>query len=192
MAQTVSEQELSRDELMALRNKRTGMTVFQLSWIMVFVCLFIINISIRGNFTSWPPEGVERLSPIMPIIVSVLLLASGWTAYQSLVAINRDDTARFSSQWRLTLALGVLFLVGMAVHWVSVNDAGQYGTISRVMIAYHALHALVIMLYMWNVDGRVRAGVVNARDSWAVEAGVKLWYFVIVAWIIFFIALYVL
>ncbi len=194
MAQHVhaNETELSRDELIALRNKRTGMTVFQLSWIMVFVCLFVVNLAIRGNFVTWPPEGVERLSPVVPIIASLLLLASGWTAYQSLQAINADQHGRFFSQWRLTLVLGVLFLVGMGAQWFSVTDSGQYGTISRAMIGYHALHALAIMAYMWHVDGRVRAGVVSARDSWAVEAGARLWYFVIVAWIIFFVALYVL
>jgi heme/copper-type cytochrome/quinol oxidase subunit 3 len=194
MAQQVNtnETDLSRDELIALRNKRTGMTVFQISWIMVFVCLFVVNLSIRGNFLTWPPEGVERLSPVVPVVVSILLLVSGWTAYRSLKAINAGDTAHFFSQWRLTMGLGVLFLIGMGIHWFGVTDSGQYGTISRSMIGYHALHALAIMAYMWHVDGRVRAGVVNARDSWSVEAGFKLWVFVIVAWIIFFAALYVL
>jgi heme/copper-type cytochrome/quinol oxidase subunit 3 len=192
MSQRISEQELTRDELIALRNKRTGMTVFQISWIMVFVCLFIVNVSIRGNSLTWPPEGVERLSPVVPVIVSILLLISGWTAYRSEAALIAGDHEAFFRQWRLTLGLGALFLVGMGIHWLGVSDGGQYGTISRVMIGYHALHALAIMAYMWQVQGRVRAGVVTARDPWAVEAGVKLWYFVIVAWIIFFTALYVL
>jgi hypothetical protein len=30
----------------------------------------------------------------------------------------------------------------------------------------------------------------NARNFWAVEAGAKLWYFVIVAWIMFYAVLY--
>jgi heme/copper-type cytochrome/quinol oxidase subunit 3 len=194
MAQQVNTDEpaLSRDELIALRNKRTGMTVFQLSWIMVFVCLFIVNMSIRGNFLTWPPAEIEPLNPLFPIIATILLFISGWTVVASQTAFNAAQRPLFFGRWRLTLGLGVLFLVAMAVHWFGVTDSGQYGTIARVMIGYHALHALAIMAYMWHVDGRVRANAVSIRDGWAVEAGVKLWVFVIIAWVIFFVALYVL
>jgi heme/copper-type cytochrome/quinol oxidase subunit 3 len=192
MAQKAVEQELSRDELIALRNKRTGMTVFQLSWIMVFVCLFLVNMQIRSNFPQWPPEGVARLDQVLPTIVSVLLLASGVTARAALQSLEANKKKRFFSEWRATLALGAVFTAAMIAALLMVQDGGQYGTIARVMIAYHAVHALVIAVYMWQVEGRVRAGVVNARDSWSVEAGVKLWNFVIIAWVLFYIALYVI
>lgn len=192
MAQRVAEQDLSRDELIALKNKRTGMTVFQLSWIMVFVCLLVVNWQIRGNFISWPPEGVARLDWLLPTLATVLLLVSGVTVRNALQRIEADESAAFFAQWRWTLLLGVVFFVLMLVEWVRVNDAGQYGALARVMIAYHAVHALVIGIYMWNVEKRAQRGEVNARDSWAAEAGTKLWYFVIVAWIMFYAALYVL
>ena len=192
MAQRIAEHNLTRDELIALRNKRTGMTIFQLSWILVFVCLLVVNWQIRGNFTTWPPEGVTRLDGLLPTIATVMLLISGWTARSALQSIEADAIPAFFAQWRRTLLLGTAFSVIMVVEWLRVNDAGQYGTLARVMIAYHAVHALVIGLYMWNVQQRVAAGVVNARDSWAVEAGAKLWYFVVVAWIMFYVALYVL
>ena len=61
----LEQRELSREELQNLRNLRTGVTIFQLSWIMVFVCLIIVNLQLRGNFVSWPPPGMRRRS--MPI-----------------------------------------------------------------------------------------------------------------------------
>jgi heme/copper-type cytochrome/quinol oxidase subunit 3 len=192
MAQKAAEQELSRDELIALRNKRTGMTVFQLSWIMVFVCLFLVNLQIRANTGQWPPEGVARLDQVLPTVMSVLLLASGVTARAALNSLEANKNKRFFSEWRATWVLGVVFTVAMIVALLMIQDGGQYGTIARVMIAYHAIHAAVIALYMWQVEGRVRAGIVNARDSWSVEAGVKLWNFVIVAWVLFYVALYVI
>jgi heme/copper-type cytochrome/quinol oxidase subunit 3 len=192
MAQKAAEQELSRDELIALRNKRTGMTVFQLSWIMVFVCLFLVNLQIRANTGQWPPEGVARLDQVLPTVMSVLLLASGVTARAALNSLEANKKKRFFSEWRATWVLGAVFTVAMIVALLMIQDGGQYGTIARVMIAYHAIHAAVIALYMWQVEGRVRAGIVNARDSWSVEAGVKLWNFVIVAWVLFYVALYVI
>lgn len=192
MAQTVSERAVSRDELLALRNKRTGMTVFQLSWIMVFVCLIMVNLQIRANFPTWPPAGVGRLDATLPTIATMMLLITGLLVRSARSAINGGLTARFQTRWRATLLLGAAFVVIMAYEWVTIPDSGQYGTVFRVMTAYHAIHALVIGAYMWHVDGRVRAGWVTHPDTWSVEAGAKLWYFVIVAWIMFFVVLYVL
>ena len=59
MTQQALEQKLTRQEQLQLRNRRTGLTVFQISWIMTFVCLIVVNFWIRGNTDSWPPAGVE-------------------------------------------------------------------------------------------------------------------------------------
>ncbi len=192
MSERVSEASLSRDELIALRNKRTGMTVFQLSWIMVFVCLIVVNLQIRGNYPTWPPAGVPPLDAVLPTIVTVLLIISGVLARGALKAIDAGELPRFFSRWRAALGLGAVFVAVIAFEWLIVTDSGQYGMVFRVMTAYHMVHALAIGAYMWHVDGRVRAGVVTPRDTWAVEAATKLWYFVIVAWIMFFIVLYVI
>jgi heme/copper-type cytochrome/quinol oxidase subunit 3 len=192
MIDTKAHQALSRDEQLALRNKRTGMTIFQISWIMVFVCLILVNLQIRANHTSWPPQGVAPLEPVLPTVATLLLLASGLLVRAALRAINAALLPRFFSQWRAAILLGAAFVSIMAFEWVMIPDSGQYGTVFRVMTAYHAVHALVIGLYMWRVEGAVRAGRVTPQDSWAVEAGTKLWYFVIVAWIMFFVVLYVL
>ncbi len=194
MAQNVnvSEQGFSRDELMALRNKRTGMTVFQVSWIMAFVCLIVVNLQIRSNSATWPPAGVEPLSPILPTVVTLLLVASGWLVHNAFQAINAGQVSRFFGQWRAALVLGAAFVAVIAFEWITIPSSGQYSTVFRVMTAFHAIHAIVIGLYMWHVDGRVRAGHVTAHNSWAVEAGTKLWYFVIAAWIMFYVVLYVL
>jgi heme/copper-type cytochrome/quinol oxidase subunit 3 len=192
MAQNISEQNLTRDELIALRNKRTGMTVFQLSWIMVFICLVVVNLQIRGNFVTWPPEGVPRLEPILPTIVTVLLIISGFTAHRALNAINADARARFLQLWRITLGLGAAFAAVMLFEAITVPESGQYSTLFRVMTLYHFIHALVVGIYMWMTHQRAVRGLVTSADTWSVEAGTKLWYFVIVAWIMFYVVLYML
>ena len=62
----------------------------------------------------------------------------------------------------------------------------------RVMTGFHIFHALVIGGYIWWVQRRAAAGVYGSQDSWDVEAGAKLWYFVVAAWIMFYVALYML
>ena len=70
------EQQLSRKELQDLRNKRTGLTLFQLSWIMVFVVLILAQFDIRGRAEIWPPPGVDKPGIVLPTIATVALLAS--------------------------------------------------------------------------------------------------------------------
>jgi heme/copper-type cytochrome/quinol oxidase subunit 3 len=183
---------LTRDEIIALKNKRTAVTVFQISWIMVFVCLIVINLQIRSNFTSWPPPDVPGLEPILPTLATLGLLASAVLAGRGVRAIARDERARFFQPWGIALGLGTAFVLIMAFEWVIVQDAGQFGTIFRVMVAYHAIHAIVIGCIMWRVYQSARRGAYSPRDYFAVEGTARLWYFVVVAWILFYVVLYIL
>lgn len=191
MHQDVLEKELSRDELLALKNKRTAVTVFQISWIMVFVCLIVVNLQIRNNYASWPPPGVQGLEPIFPTVATAGLIISALLARRGMKALEAGQRESFLTQWRLALALGAGFVLIMAYQWVSVQFSGQFSTIFRVMVAYHALHALVVGYIMWRVYKTGLAGGYTVLRHWAVEASVKLWYFVVVAWVLFYSVLYI-
>ena len=186
----LEQRELSREELLDLRNKRTAVTIFQFSWILVFVCLIIANLSLRGNFVSWPPPGVQPLDPVLPTIATIGLIVSAVLARGSFQAIQNDQRDSFRRQWGIALALGGIFVLIMAYEWISVPPSGMYGTLFRVMTAFHAVHALVIGYIIYRVYGN--AASYNAVHNWAVEASVKLWYFVVVAWILFFAVLYII
>ncbi len=186
----LEQHELSREELMALQNKRTGVTIFQISWIMVFVCLIVVNLQLRGNFASWPPPGVELLDKVLPTLATIGLLISMVLARMGLKSIQREQVTVFKRQWLGAIALGVAFLGIMASQWFSVPFSEQYSTVFRVMIAYHAIHAVVIgyiMIYVYR-----NAASYDAVHNWAVEAAAKLWYFVIIAWILFYIVIYLI
>jgi len=86
----------------------------------------------------------------------------------------------------------------MLVQWITVDTGGlgaQYGTIFRVMVAYHALHAVVIGWIMWGVVKKAARGAYadgNPLKTWIIEAAARLWYFVIAAWVLFYIVLYLI
>ena len=184
------DQPLSRRELQDLRNKRTGVTIFQLSWMLVFVCLIIVNLQIRNNFVSWPPPGVAPLDRTLPTLATVGLLASAWLIRAGRHAIANDQRETLRSTWGVALALGAGFILVMAYEWLTVPISGQYSMLFRVMTAFHAVHALVIGAIILVVQRN--AGAYNALHHWAVEATAKLWYFVVVAWILFFAVLYLI
>jgi heme/copper-type cytochrome/quinol oxidase subunit 3 len=184
------EANLSREELLALKNKRTGLTIFQLSWILVFVCLVVVNLQLRGNYPSWPPPGVERLNIIPPTLATILLIVSAVLARQSMRAVNTGSIGTFRTWWKAVLLLGAVFVAIMAFEWITIPASGQYGTLFRVMTAFHAVHALAIGIYMQQIYKGHAVNTSEINDWWLFEAGVKLWYFVVVAWILFYVVLY--
>ncbi|NDJ62693.1 MAG: heme-copper oxidase subunit III [Chloroflexi bacterium] len=186
------ERELSREELQALRNNRTGVAIFQYSWIMAFVCLIVVNLQIRSNFAAWPPEGVAPLNPVLPALVTVAIIASSVFARNALQAIKGDDRAAFLRRWRIALGLGAVFAAVMIVELLALPESGQYSAVFRVMTAFHVTHALAIGYIMFRVERYGAGGGYDAVRHWGVEAAAKLWYFVTIAWLLFFVVLYVI
>lgn len=191
MQSHVIEEGLSRRELQDLRNKRTGLAIFQGSWIMAFVCLAVVHWSVRSNSPTWPPEGVGQLDAVIPTLATIALVASSFLVRRAVKAVKRDETTPFLSNWRLTLALGVVFMLVMAFEWASVPFSGQYSNVFRLMVGFHGVHALVIGIYMWRVYRNGQAGQYGSRNFWPVEGGAGLWHFVTIAWLLFFAVLYV-
>lgn len=193
MMQQGIEQTLSRRELQKLRNNRNAITIFQCTWILVFVCLVVVDLQLRGGYTSWPPDGVQKLGIGLPALVTLGLIASSVLAHRAYGTIKAGgSTAAFLGLWRAVIALGMIFIAVMAQQWLAVPISGQYSALFRVMTAYHGLHALAIGLFLWRIYTFTRAGVYGAHNFWPIEAGVKLWDFVTVAWVLFFIVLYVI
>src|SRR5262245_41954864 len=113
----VLEQQLTRQELQDLRNKRTGLAIFQASWIMVFVCLVLVNLHLRGQAATWPPPGVGGLEPLLPTAMTLVLIASCFTARRGVRALKNEQLPAFLSNWRTALMLGGLFVIVMAFEW---------------------------------------------------------------------------
>ncbi len=183
-------QQLSRRELQDLRNKRTGLTIFQLSWILVFVCLAIANLQLRGAVVSWPPPGVEKLPLLLPTIATVALLVSMWLTRRASLAMKQDNVAAFTANWRLVLLLGAAFVVMMGFEFIIIPNSGTYSDLFRMMTGFHIIHALVVGAFMLRIGRGAQAGLYHSVNFWPVEGAASLWYFVGVAWLIFYVVLY--
>lgn len=202
------ERRSAREAELRLRNARTGVNIFQASWILTFVALIIVNLQLRSSSPAWPPLGVEKLDAVLPTFATIGLVISGVLVRRGFRALRRDEPASFLVQWRAALGLGVIFVGLMAYEWLTLAPVPearivlangeevtaaltQYNAIFRVMTAFHGLHALIIGGYMLVMYRRVLQGKVTAgAELWSVEAGAKLWYFVIIAWLMFYVVLY--
>lgn len=199
--------DAEHERQLRLKNRRNGVAIFQATWILAFVSLAVSNLMLRSGSTEWPPLGVQRLNPLLPTIATVGLIASVWLVRRGTRLISADDVARFLVQWRAALLLGAAFVAVMLYEWLSVSPVpeaqillanrtevttalSQYNAIFRVMTAFHMVHALAIGAYMFRVMRSAARGDVHAAEAWPAEAGAKLWYFVVTAWMIFYVVLY--
>lgn len=190
MQRDLLEQQLSRKELQDLRNKRTGLFIFQVSWILVFVCLAIVNWQLRFSGSGWPPPGVEKISPLLPTLATAALLASAFFVRRSVRGIQENRVDSFLATWRLALALGLMFVLLMAYEWAIIPYSGAYSDVFRMMTGFHIVHALAIGAFMISIERGARAGRYGQLNFWPVEGAAGLWYFVLIAWILFYVVLY--
>ena len=192
------EQE-QHEAAMRLRNNRMGIAIFQLSWIMVFVCLVVVYWQI-GFQPGWRPTPEQAPHVILPTLATLGLIVSGWLTRRALKIVEATDPKQkigrqppFARTWLIAIGLGVVFFVVMMTQFFAVPAGGegqQFGVIYRVMIGYHAIHAIAIGFMMVQVWRYGQDGRYHQDNSWSVEAAAKLWYFVIGAWLLFYAVLY--
>lgn len=179
-----------REAAMRLKNNKLGVTIFQGSWIMVFVSLIVVFWQMRYS-PDWLRAGYTTPDLVLPSVATVLILLSAWLCRSALQAVSQDRVPSFMNQWRWAIVASVGFFGLMLVQFFALpSEAGQITPVYRLMIGYHALHALVIAFMMVQVYRFGQVGRYNSQNFWSVEATTRLWYFVVVAWIMFYIVLY--
>lgn len=186
----------AREAEIRLRNNQLGITIFQWSWIMVFVCLVVMYWQMGFN-PGWRPTPEQAPSPVLPTLATISLIASAFFGHRALNqarATIPNSQPQFRQSWLIAIGLGAAFLVVMAQQYLTVpisDDGQQFGYVYRLLIGYHVLHAVVIgamMLQIWRLG---RDGRYHSEHNWPIEATKRLWDFVVVAWLLFYAVLYV-
>ena len=168
---------------------RVGLWLFFLSEAMLFAGVLATRFTLVGTHVP------EEASQAIGLVITSILLASSYTAFRAEHAARRGDRDGLIRYLRLTLALGTLFVAGVAIEWVEAFDAfppsTEFGTVFFTMTGIHAFHVLTGLLFLAIIYGNARGGAYD-DDTWPVEAGVKYWHFVDVVWVFFYPALYLL
>ena len=185
-------QRAEREAAMRDRNNRLGLNLFQGSWIMAFVSLVVVNWQL-GFSAEWVAEGAQLPDTTVPTIATILLFISTFLARSAKQAIENDRRDDYMWQWPLAIALGAAFFGIMLTQFYAVEPGdGQFVFVYRLMIGYHAVHAVVIGLMMAQVYRYALQGRYDSSNFWPIEATTKLWYFVTIAWVLFYVVLYVI
>lgn len=167
---------------------RIGLWLFLLSETFLFGALISSRYFLQGL------QRPETLNQPLGLALTVVLIGSSLSAYRAETAIARGERRIFQRNILLTIALGALFLAGVAVEWreafLHFPPPSGFGTLFFTMTGIHAFHVLtgliaLAVIYLLGRQGRFAPG-----NSWGVEGTVKYWHFVDVAWVFIYPTLY--
>jgi cytochrome c oxidase subunit III len=186
-------------------NEWLGIVLFIVSEAIMFGAFFAQYFYNRILSPSWPnpiglPEHFERVPAApLPIILTAVLIASGFTAHNAQTAIRRDDRDRFQGWLIVTILLGVGFLAGQAYEYSELIlrehftiSSGIYGTVFFSLTGLHGLHVTAGVLTLIGVLIRAFMGHFSSRSHFGVEGTVLYWHFVDVVWLALYATLYAL
>jgi|KBSMisStaDraftv2_1062788.scaffolds.fasta_scaffold374921_2 cytochrome c oxidase subunit 3 len=196
---------LSHDARGGISNPILGMILFICSEIMFFSGLFAAYFSVRASTSPWPPivNGDPALTesfnlhaePWFAGLLTVLLITSSFTCQMAVWAIRRDDRTGLVRAIGITLALGILFLIGQIYDYSTlgfgISDT-PFGTTFYTLTGFHGAHVFGGAVMLSVILYRGLAGQFSSRHHDAVEAVSLYWHFVDVVWIVLFATLYIL
>jgi len=165
---------------------------------LLFVCVEVATFGAGLATYGWTLAGSAvawRVLPATPgrvAAATLLLVTSGFTVHDAVVAADRGDARRLATQLRLTLALGALFLVGLAGDYYELAGSGVTGhSFLDAYLALTGLHGLHVL------GGLVAVGVALVRTDGTSTAGRRprlvavslYWYAVVGGWLVLAAAL---
>ena len=143
------------------------------------------------SVNPWPSEAPGAL---LPIVNTLILLASSGAVIWAERGIRRGSTTRLRSGLGLAVLLGVTFLALQIVEYgrekaSPTHDA--YGSLFYTITGFHGAHVFVGLIMLLVVLVRAFRGHFARGRHDAVTNAAMYWHFVDIVWLVVFTSLYV-
>jgi cytochrome c oxidase subunit III len=174
-----------------------GMLLFIASEVMFFGGLFATYFNARAAAPGgvWEPPPGGHLDLPLAAVLTAILVASSFTMQFGVWAIRRGDTGKLKLWTAITLALGVVFLIGQIYDYSQLGFGiadGVFGTVFYTLTGFHGAHVFGGAVGLTIILARSMRGQFSQRNHVAVEAVSMYWHFVDVVWIGVFSTIYLL
>ncbi|TVQ33732.1 MAG: cytochrome c oxidase subunit 3 [Geminicoccaceae bacterium] len=147
--------------------------------------------------TAWPPEGIVPVPPFgIPLLNTLILLASGTSLTWAHHAIREGDQATGFKALVLTVALGAVFLGFQVYEYIHVYhegltlQSGIYGSTFFMATGFHGVHVLIGALFLLVCTVRAAQMTLKPEKHVGFEAAAWYWHFVDVVWLFLFVTVY--
>jgi heme/copper-type cytochrome/quinol oxidase subunit 1/heme/copper-type cytochrome/quinol oxidase subunit 3 len=176
-----------------------GTLLFIGSEAVFFGALFYTYLHLRVRADVWPPAGIPHLEAGLPVLNTVILLASGLFAHWGLVGLTRGRRDRYARRMIVAMALGLTFLGIQIYEYANVGFSlsdGIMGSTFFTITGFHGAHVAA---------GVVLLGIGVVRILWGrgerspsrlelglAESGTYYWHFVDAVWLVVLTLVYLL
>ena len=175
---------------------RVGMVALIAAESAIFTIFVVAYIFYVGKSLSGPlPRDVLTI----PIFNSICLLSSSLTIYLAVRALRNAKIGSFGFWWFVTLALGMIFLIGTGREWHRlIFDEGLtvstnlFGTTYYSLVGLHAFHVTFGLLVIAIVMTFTLLGKVRSEYSERLDVFSMYWHFVDAVWVVVFTVVYVI
>ncbi|WP_460769114.1 aa3-type cytochrome oxidase subunit III [Nocardiopsis nanhaiensis] len=182
-----------------------GTIVWLANELMFFAALFAMYFTIRsvtnGNpeLGSWPQEGVHLNLPLATTI-TVVLVASSFTAQFGVWAAERGDVQKLRMWFYITFFMGLFFILGqtyefyeLVVDYGLTLQSSAYGSVFYLAAGFHGLHVIGGLIAFLIMLGRTYAAkrFTHQQATSAIVVS-YYWHFVDVVWVALFFTIYFL
>ena len=145
-----------------------------------------------------PPEAI--VDPWhLPLINTMLLVASSVTLTLAHHALRANHRARLNQWLGITIVLGVAFLSLQVMEYVEAYEhlgltlaSGIYGSTFFMLTGFHGAHVTIGTFMLIIQFLRSLKGDFKPEDHFGFEASAWYWHFVDVVWVCLFLFVYVL
>jgi len=140
---------------------------------------------------QWPPEGLPSLT--MPIINTLILLASSVSVWASEYCIRLKQIRWSISLMALTIILGISFVTIQLIEWHKKPydmASDLYGSLYFTITGFHLCHVVIGIVVLLSLLVWISLGYFNDKRHAAVTIGGMYWHFVDIVWLFVFAALY--
>jgi cytochrome c oxidase subunit III len=157
----------------------------------IFVVAYVYYIG--KSLTGPTPQVLE-----LPIFNTVCLLSSSVTIWLGERQIERGKMKAFAAWWALTIALGIVFIIGTGVEWHKLIyldgltiHTNLFGTTFYSLVGLHATHVVVGLFMLSLVLLFTLTGRLNPGHNERVQTLALYWHFVDAVWVVVFTVVYI-
>jgi cytochrome c oxidase subunit 3 len=158
--------------------------------IFVIAYIFYIGKSVTG------PQPRDVLH--VPIFLTICLLSSSLTMQFAVRLLRSGRIVSFGLWWLLTIALGLIFLLGTLREWRQLIyhegltiRTNLFGTTYYSLVGLHAFHVTVGLLALATVMVFTLRGDMGNQHAERTEVLSMYWHFVDVVWVVVFTVVYI-
>ena len=127
----------------------------------------------------------------VPYFTSICLFSSSLTILLAEKAMHRGNIKRFGVFWLLTIALGVIFLLGTGREWYRLIyhegltiSTNLFGTTFYSLVGLHAFHVMVGAIGLTIIMLLTVFGDVKQEHSERISVFAMYWHFVDAIWVV--------